>query len=115
MVMLMKFFSQFHNFSVMFGLNESTQKSDILKATLEAVCYQAKDIVEALAKDCGESCAKKLFVDGSMAGNDYIMQLLADILGIPVGKCLVTPHKYQNLYYSNIFYHEDLSCLLGST
>lgn len=87
---------QFHGFSVIFGLNERTQKSDILKATLEAVCYQAKDILEALANDCGESCAKKLFVDGSMAGNDYIMQLLADILGIPVGKFLFTSPKYQN-------------------
>lgn len=72
----------------MFGLNEHTRKSDILKATLEAVCYQTKDILEALANDCGESCATKLFVDGNVMGNDYILQLLADILGIPVGKFL---------------------------
>ncbi|KAK7602320.1 hypothetical protein V9T40_007909 [Parthenolecanium corni] len=70
--------------SAMFGLNEHTRKSDILKATLEAVCYQTKDILEALANDCGESCATKLFVDGNVMGNDYILQLLADILGIPV-------------------------------
>ncbi len=77
------------NFSVIFGLNENTRKCDILRATLEAICYQTRDILEALAKDCGESCVKKLLMDGSMSCNDYVMQLLANIIGIPVGnvKC----------------------------
>ncbi|XKL68108.1 hypothetical protein PGB90_003599 [Kerria lacca] len=76
--------------SVMFGLNENTQKSDILRATLEAICYQTRDLLEALAKDCGESCVRKLLIDGNMACNDYLMQLLADIIGVPVVRPIMT-------------------------
>lgn len=71
----------------MFGMNENTKKTDIIRATIEAICFQTRDILESLAKDCGERCVKKLLIDGGMACNDYVVQLLADIIGIPVGKC----------------------------
>ena len=72
-------------FSVLFGLSEHTKKSDILRASLEAICYQTRDVLEALSRDCGETCVTKLLVDGSITCSNYIVQLLADIIGIPVG------------------------------
>lgn len=75
--------------SVLFGLNENTKKSDILRASLEAICYQTRDVLEALAKDCGENSVTKLLVDGSVMCSNYIVQLLADVVGIPVGKWLL--------------------------
>lgn len=74
------------SYSVLFGLNENTKKSDILRASLEAICYQTRDVLEALAKDCGENSVTKLLVDGSVMCSSYIVQLLADVVGIPVGK-----------------------------
>ncbi|XP_065199681.1 glycerol kinase 3-like [Planococcus citri] len=76
--------------SAMFGMNENTQKTDIIRATIEAICFQTRDILEALAKDCGERCVKKLLIDGGMACNDYVVQLLADIIGIPVVRPTMT-------------------------
>lgn len=52
---------------------------------MEAACYQTRDILEAMNKDCGIPL-QKLLVDGGMTVNNYIMQLQADLCGIPVGK-----------------------------
>lgn len=50
---------------------------------MEAVCFQTRDILEAMNKDCGIPLAK-LRVDGKMTTNNLLMQLQADISGVPV-------------------------------
>jgi len=69
--------------SVICGLTEETSKAHIVKAALEAVCFQTRDILEAMNKDCGIPLTK-LLVDGGMTNNDYVMQHQADLCGIPV-------------------------------
>jgi glycerol kinase len=73
--------------SVICGLTEETTKEHIVKAAMEAVCFQTRDILEAMNQDCGIPL-QKLLVDGGMTANNYIMQLQADLCGIPVGKSL---------------------------
>ncbi len=61
------------------GLTAECGLPEIARATLEAVGYQTRDLVEAMAKDCGLAI-EKLRVDGGMAASDWTMQFLADIL-----------------------------------
>ncbi|KAL1124512.1 hypothetical protein AAG570_001138, partial [Ranatra chinensis] len=75
--------------SVICGMTEQTCKSHLVKAALEAVCFQTRDILESMSKDCGASLTR-LLVDGGMTGNDYVMQLQADLCGIPVMRPLMT-------------------------
>ncbi|XP_047509709.1 glycerol kinase-like isoform X4 [Pieris napi] len=65
------------------GLTAFTTKNHIIRAALEAVCFQTRDILEAMNKDCGMPLSK-LNVDGKMTSNDLLMQLQTDLIGIPV-------------------------------
>uniref|UniRef100_A0A1B6MF44 glycerol kinase n=2 Tax=Graphocephala atropunctata TaxID=36148 RepID=A0A1B6MF44_9HEMI len=65
------------------GITEETQRGHIIRATLEAICYQTRDILEAMNKDCGIPLTR-LQVDGGMTTNNLLMQLQADLCGIPV-------------------------------
>ncbi|KDR15118.1 glycerol kinase isoform X2 [Zootermopsis nevadensis] len=65
------------------GLTQFTTRNHIIRAALEAVCFQTRDILEAMAKDCGHHLTK-LQVDGKMTENKLLMQLQADLCGIPV-------------------------------
>ncbi|XP_026764899.1 glycerol kinase isoform X2 [Galleria mellonella] len=65
------------------GLTAFTTKNHIIRAALEAVCFQTRDILEAMNKDCGMPLSK-LHVDGKMTSNNLLMQLQADLIGIPV-------------------------------
>ncbi|CAH0545816.1 unnamed protein product [Brassicogethes aeneus] len=65
------------------GLTAFSTKKHIVRAALEAVCFQTRDILEAMNKDCGFPLSK-LHVDGVMTTNNLLMQLQADISGIPV-------------------------------
>ncbi|XP_028168088.1 glycerol kinase isoform X3 [Ostrinia furnacalis] len=65
------------------GLTAFTTKNHIIRAGLEAVCFQTRDILEAMHKDCGLPLTK-LHVDGKMTSNDLLMQLQADLIGMPV-------------------------------
>ncbi len=60
----------------------------LARATLEAICYQSRDVVDAMAVDSGVtlSCLK---VDGGITANRLCMQLQADVLGVPVSKPVV--------------------------
>ncbi len=64
------------------GLTRDSGIAEIVTATLQAVAFQAKDLVEAMAED-GIS-PKVIRVDGGMAANAWLLQFLADILGIAV-------------------------------
>ena len=66
-----------------FGVTRDTTGGDLVRAALEAVCYQTRDLLDAFAADSGMKPAA-MRVDGGMAGNDWMLQFLADMLGIAV-------------------------------
>src|SRR5215217_9287473 len=70
------------------GLSRFNTNAHIARATLEAICYQSKDVVDAMAKDSGLEL-DVLKVDGGITANSLCMQLQADILGVPVSKPMV--------------------------
>ena len=62
-----------------FGLTRGTTKEDITKATLDALAYQTKDVVD-LMQETAKMPITKLRVDGGASRNDYLMQRQADIM-----------------------------------
>ena len=74
-----------------FGLTRSTNRSQFVRATLEAIAYQCKDVVEVMQKETNTKI-KVLKVDGGATKNAYLMQFQSDILPttIKLPKCLET-------------------------
>ena len=70
------------------GLSRFNTNAHIARATLEAICYQSKDVVDAMAKDSGVTL-QTLKVDGGVTANELCMQIQADILGVPVSRPVV--------------------------
>src|SRR5688572_3160053 len=70
------------------GLSRFNTSSHIARATLEAICYQSRDVVEAMEQDSGVSL-DVLKVDGGITANQLCMQMQADILGVPVSRPVV--------------------------
>ncbi|XP_022652009.1 glycerol kinase-like isoform X2 [Varroa destructor] len=68
---------------VICGLTQFTTKEHLVRATLESVCYQVKEIIDCVYADTRVEL-KQLLVDGGMAHNDALMQLQANILGVNV-------------------------------
>ncbi|XP_033161292.1 glycerol kinase [Drosophila mauritiana] len=68
---------------VICGLSEETTSEHIVRATLEAVCFQVRDILDSMHKDCKIPLAK-LMVDGGMTVNNLFLQLQSDLVGIQV-------------------------------
>jgi glycerol kinase len=66
-----------------FGLTRGTTKNDFIKATLQSLAYQSRDVIETMKKDTGIDIPT-LKVDGGAANNRYLMQFQADILQTPV-------------------------------
>ena len=71
------------------GLTLDTGRAEIVRAALEAVAYQTRDLMEAMTAD-GAAAPLALRVDGGMVVNDWAMQFLADILGVAVERPHVT-------------------------
>ncbi|MGB3774593.1 MAG: glycerol kinase GlpK, partial [Leeuwenhoekiella sp.] len=67
------------------GLTFNTGKNEIIKATVEAMAYQVKDVINAMVEDSGKQM-KTLKVDGGASANDYLMQFQADILDAEVDR-----------------------------
>lgn len=67
----------------MFGLSRGTTKSHIIRATLESLAYQTKDVLDAMQKDSGIELTS-LKVDGGACANNLLMQFQSDILGVEV-------------------------------
>ncbi|MBB4695902.1 glycerol kinase GlpK [Paractinoplanes abujensis] len=67
------------------GLSRFHTAAHLTRAALEAICYQTRDVVEAMAQDSG-TALDRLRVDGGVTANDLCMQLQADILGVPVSR-----------------------------
>ncbi|WP_433337681.1 glycerol kinase GlpK [Spirillospora sp. CA-294931] len=70
------------------GLSRFNTNAHLARATLESICYQTRDVVEAMRQDSGVSL-DVLRVDGGVTANELCMQLQADILGVPVSKPVV--------------------------
>lgn len=68
---------------VLCGLTQHTSKAQVAHAALESICFQTRDILEAMNKDSGMPL-KMLQVNGGMTTNSLLMQLQADLIGIPV-------------------------------
>jgi glycerol kinase len=66
-----------------FGLTRGTTKAHFIRATLESLAYQTKDVVNVMIEDAGIEL-KTLRVDGGAVGNDLLMQFQSDILDVPV-------------------------------
>lgn len=74
---------------VIVGLTRYIRKEHLVHATLESICWQTKDVFEAMYADTGTKLAS-LKVDGGAVVNNYLMQLQADILGVDVIRPVVT-------------------------
>jgi glycerol kinase len=70
------------------GLSRFNTNAHLARATLEAICYQSRDVSEAMEQDSGVHL-EVLKVDGGVTANDLAMQLQADILGVPVSRPVV--------------------------
>ena len=67
------------------GITRGTKKSHIVRATLDSMAYQTKDVLGAMEADSGIKLAA-LKVDGGAVANNMLMQFQADILGVPVNR-----------------------------
>lgn len=66
-----------------FGLTRGTKKEHFIRATLEALAYQTKDVLSAMEADSGITL-KTLRVDGGAVKNNFLMQFQSDLLNVPV-------------------------------
>ena len=67
------------------GLTRGVNKYHIIRATLDSICYQTNDVLQAMEADSGIRLAS-LKVDGGASANNYLMQTQADIIGAPVNR-----------------------------
>ncbi|OUS08032.1 glycerol kinase [Gammaproteobacteria bacterium 54_18_T64] len=67
----------------LFGLTRDTGVAEIAAATLQAVAYQSKDLINAMQEDAGMT-VQSLRVDGAMVANHYLMEFLSDLLNMEV-------------------------------
>lgn len=73
-----------------YGLTRNTGPAEFARAALESVGLQTRDLLEAMRADWGAAGESVLRVDGGMAASDWTMQFLADILGAPVDRPVIT-------------------------
>lgn len=66
-----------------FGLTQGTAKAHLVRATLESLAYQTKDVLEAMENDAGINL-QTIKVDGGAAANDFLLQFQADLAGVRV-------------------------------
>ncbi len=71
------------------GITGGTRREHLVRAVLESIAYQSRDLMEAMVTDSGNPLAS-LRVDGGATANDFLMQFQADILGTPLQKPVVT-------------------------
>ena len=71
------------------GLTRGANRTHIVRAALESIAYQSRDVLSAIQQDSGIQLAE-LRVDGGAAANNFLMQFQADILGVPVSRPRIT-------------------------
>jgi len=70
----------------LYGLTRATGPKELSRAALESVCYQTRDLLDAMRRDWGEARETVLRADGGMVASDWTMQRLADLLDAPVDR-----------------------------
>jgi glycerol kinase len=65
------------------GLTRGATRAHLVRATLESMCYQTRDVLEAMERDSGIKL-REVRADGGAVVNSFLMQFQADILGVPV-------------------------------
>lgn len=68
---------------ILTGITRGTMRAHVVRATLESMAYQTRDLISAMESDTGEQL-HELRVDGGAAANNFLMQFQADILGKPI-------------------------------
>lgn len=71
-----------------FGLTRATTRQHIVRAALESICYQSRDVIEVMQKEANTALTS-LSVDGGATMNEFLMQYQSDILNIDIVKPLV--------------------------
>lgn len=69
-----------------YGITRGTGPAELSRAALESVCYQTRDLLEAMQNDWNQKNPPVLRVDGGMVASNFTMQFLADILNAPVDR-----------------------------
>jgi glycerol kinase len=70
------------------GITRNTTKNQIIRAALESICLQTADVLEAMTNKTGRRL-RSLRVDGGASANDFLMQLQADLLGLPIERSAI--------------------------
>ena len=73
---------------MLIGITRGTKRSHIIRACMEAIAYQSKDLLDAIQADVGAEFSE-LRVDGGASANEFLMQFQADIIGKPVCRPVV--------------------------
>ena len=84
---------------VIVGLTRATTKAHLARATLDAICYQTMEIMDAMVADSGIAMTE-MKVDGGITANQLCMQLQADVMGIDIVKPLITETTALGAAYS---------------
>ncbi|WP_276804923.1 glycerol kinase GlpK, partial [Lactobacillus hominis] len=71
-----------------FGITRGTDRNDLIKATLQSLAYQTRDVVDTMEKD-SDIKIKALRVDGGASNNNYLMQFQTDILNTPIERAQI--------------------------
>ena len=71
------------------GITRGTTRAHLARATLEAIAFQSAELIDAMAQDCGLALTE-LRVDGGATASNLLMQMQADLLGVPVVRPRVT-------------------------
>jgi len=77
-----------HARAAVFGMTRDTNRADFARATLESVCYQTYDLINAMRND--GTILDAVRVDGGMVANNWVCQFLADVINLPVERPNVT-------------------------
>ena len=83
-----------------FGITGIVQREHLVRAVLEAIAYQVKEIVELIDASCNTSL-QKLAVDGGACENNFLMQFQADVLGIKVERPIIREMTVQGIAFAS--------------
>ena len=77
--------------AVIGGLSRASTRAHVVRAVLEGIAYRSREVLDVLLEDCAIPAPARLRVDGGAAVNDFLLQHLANVLGLPVER----PHTVQ--------------------
>ena len=77
--------------AVIGGLSRASSRAHVVRAVLEGIAYRSREVLQTLLEDASTPAPTRLRVDGGAAANDFLLQHLANVLGLPVER----PHSVQ--------------------